>query len=331
MTETANDLPILDEVHLKRQTMDDPDLEVEILSLFINEAERLLRQIEEHRQRGTAEMPQPVTDLPESATGAAAGRLADPLLESIADLRSNDSSRIRRALASRELSNELMPHALALLRNEEFVQDVLQAMRPAATRSAGMLVDTLLDPLQAARVRRRIPIVLGYSDSEIAVTGLLAAVRDRDQDVRYRAAQALGRIRRRSDRTRIDANRLQEALLAELDALGKTRTGSAQAAERDLELVFLLLGIGDNPDTVDLCWRALHGDDRVLKGTAIEYLENLVPGDVWRLLMPHLDLVSTSRAADKAASEDAARALHSAAEKLKKVKVTTKQTDEDSD
>jgi HPt (histidine-containing phosphotransfer) domain-containing protein len=47
MPETANDLPILDEDQLKRQTMNDPDLEVEILSLFINEAERLLRQIEE--------------------------------------------------------------------------------------------------------------------------------------------------------------------------------------------------------------------------------------------------------------------------------------------
>lgn len=47
MTETANDLPILDERQLKRQTMNDPDLEVEILSLFIAEAERLLRQMEE--------------------------------------------------------------------------------------------------------------------------------------------------------------------------------------------------------------------------------------------------------------------------------------------
>lgn len=46
MAETANDLPILDEHHLKRQTMNDPDLEVEILSLFITEAERLMRQIE---------------------------------------------------------------------------------------------------------------------------------------------------------------------------------------------------------------------------------------------------------------------------------------------
>ncbi len=47
MTESANDLPILNENWLKRQSMNDPDLEVEILSLFINEAERLIRQIGE--------------------------------------------------------------------------------------------------------------------------------------------------------------------------------------------------------------------------------------------------------------------------------------------
>jgi len=47
MTESANDLPILNENWLKRQSMNDPDLEVEILSLFINEAERLIRQIDE--------------------------------------------------------------------------------------------------------------------------------------------------------------------------------------------------------------------------------------------------------------------------------------------
>lgn len=47
MVESATDLLILDEQHLKRQTMSDPDLEVEILSLFITEAERLMSQIEQ--------------------------------------------------------------------------------------------------------------------------------------------------------------------------------------------------------------------------------------------------------------------------------------------
>ena len=46
MDKAANNLPILDEHHLRRQTMNDPDLETEILSLFVTEAERLIRQIE---------------------------------------------------------------------------------------------------------------------------------------------------------------------------------------------------------------------------------------------------------------------------------------------
>lgn len=294
--------------------------------------DRLLQKIAAHRESSSTEDgSQSVTETPQPAAGTTAGRLADPLLESIADLRSGDSARIRRALASRELSNDLMPHALALLRNEDFVQDVLQAMRPAATRSAGLLVDTLLDSMQAARVRRRIPIVLGYADSEIAVTGLLVALRDRDQDVRYRAAQALGKIRRRDARTRIDAERLQNALFAELGALDKASLKPGTAAERDLELAFLLIGIGDNPDTVDLCWRALHGDDQILRGTAVEYLETLLSNEVWRLLMPHLGLVSRAPTAEKTTKGDAARALRSAADKLKKVKIETKQIDEDTE
>lgn len=47
MVQTPGNLPILDEQHLKRQTMDNPELETEILALFVTEAERLLRQIEE--------------------------------------------------------------------------------------------------------------------------------------------------------------------------------------------------------------------------------------------------------------------------------------------
>jgi hypothetical protein len=39
--------PLLDAAQLKRKTMGDPALQVEVLSLFANEAERLLRQVED--------------------------------------------------------------------------------------------------------------------------------------------------------------------------------------------------------------------------------------------------------------------------------------------
>jgi HPt (histidine-containing phosphotransfer) domain-containing protein len=43
----ASAAPLLDPLQLKRQTGGDPAFQVEVLSLFIAEAERLVRQIEE--------------------------------------------------------------------------------------------------------------------------------------------------------------------------------------------------------------------------------------------------------------------------------------------
>lgn len=280
----------------------------------------LLREIELHRKRsGQADdAPSPVA----SQTRAAEDNVqfADPVLETIADLRGEDIARIRRVLASRDMSDELVPHAIRLLRNEELVQDVLRALRPAATRSAGLLVDVLLDPIQSSRVRRRIPILLGYSQSPLAILGLLTALRDRDWNVRYRAAQALERIRRHDPKADIDGNRLRHALDSEIAAMrGKTGSG-APPAERQLELVFLLIGIGDNPATVDLCWRALHSEDPWLKGTAAEYLENRLPAALWQELMPQLEFAPTRDSAKQRSDTEAASALHSAAEKLKEIK-----------
>lgn len=278
----------------------------------------LLREIEQHRQRGrqTAPAPPAPTAGPVSATDG--HRFADPVLESIADLRSEDEDRIRRALASREMSDELVPHVIRLLRHENLVQDALRALRPAATRSAGCLVDVLLDSLQSSRVRRRIPIVLGYSSSALAITGLLAALRDRDWNVRYRAAQGLDRIKRNNPGADIDARRLQQALESEITALQRRAAPPKPTGRRQLELVFLLIGIGDNPATVDLCWRALHSGDPWLRGTAVEYLENQLPNTVWHELLPHLDLAD-ARPEKRTSEADAAKALHSAADRLKEI------------
>ncbi len=246
--------------------------------------------------------------------------LADPLLDSIADLRSGDTSRIRRLLTSRELTAELVPHAIGLLRNEELVQDVLRALRPVAGRSAGYLTDALLDPMHGSTVRRRIPIALGFSDNPIAVFGLLTALRDRDWSVRFRAARALSGIRRRTKTATIDPEALSSVLNAEVRALdqsdGAARKGGPNKLQQ-LELVFLLIGIGDNPDTLELCWKALHSEDRWLQGTAAEYLQNLLAPELWNALQPHLDLAKVRQGPAEKTKDEAADALRAAADKLK--------------
>ena len=293
--------------------------------------ESLLREIES-RRRGNEPPGENDTDVqPEPEREVGKTRFADPLLESIADLRSDEPSRIRRALASHEMSSALVPHAVALLRNEEVLQDVIRALKPMATRSAGMLVDALLDPMQSGRARRRIPILLGHSDADIAVLGLSLALDDRDWNVRFRAAQGLDQIRRRKPNVAIDPDRLGRSLAAEIDALQQQRGSTGPSASRRLELVFLLVGIGDNPVTVDLCWRALHSNDAWLKGTAVEYLENTVAPEIWQRLLPHLDLAAAARVEKVGGERDAASELHSAADKLRQIspgKETGESTDD---
>lgn len=293
--------------------------------------ESLLQQIEQKRQHEAAKNVSPGPAPPERQAAETTERLGDPLLESIADLRSGNVSRIRRTLASREVSAELVPHVVELLRNEDLVKDVLNALRPVATSSAGFLVDVLIDPMRPSRVRRRIPIILGYSHSDLAEAGLLTALRDRDWDVRFRAAQGLDKMTRTRGKLGISPDRLQNAMIAELNALQELPSTHHPTAKRRLELVFLLIGIGDDPETVDLCWRAVHSDDRQIKGTAVEYLENLVPADIWQLLLPQLDLESAAESGSKGSGEKAAATLHSAADKLKDVKITTDRTDENTE
>ncbi len=257
---------------------------------------------------------------PEPAAAVAPAGL-DPVTEAVAMLRSDDEAAIRRALVSREMSPELVPHAVALLKDERVLQDALLALRPAATRCAGQLVDALLNPMQNARIRRRLPVVLAYSDSPMAVQGLVSVLGERDWAIRFRAARALERIRRREPKAPMDADVLAAAMSTEVDSLSadfaRGDLGRDGAARR-LELVFLLMGAMGDPDTVDLSWRALNSDDRLLKGTALEYLENRLPPEVWARLQPLINKIVQGEVSRAESDQGAGEALRSAAGKLRK-------------
>jgi hypothetical protein len=52
------------------------------------------------------------------------------------------------------------------------------------------------------------------------------------------------------------------------------------------------------PDFVRIAFRALHTDDRELKGTALEYLASATPPDTRQLLLPLLEADGRLRSAD---------------------------------
>ena len=251
----------------------------------------------------------------------------DPVTEAIVDLRSGDASRIRRTLASRAMSPELIPHAIALLGNEHVLRDTLKAMRPSVSTAAGQLCDNLLSTAQSPLIRRRIPLLLAHSESAIAVQGLTTALDDTDWNVRFRCARALEAIRIRHPGLRPNEERVLHVVereAADIASEGVTLSGNDNSHSRRISLLFHLFGAIYEPEPMELSLQALHSDDRTLQGTALEYLENRLPAHIWNLLQPSLSGTQKT-AGPKRSLQHSVRDLLQAASALR----STKKPDDD--
>ena len=253
------------------------------------------------------EQPEPSPAAPKQ--DALRPQVADPLVGRIAALRSRDLEQVRRALAEGPLSPPLIPHAIALLSWNEAAPAALSALEPCADSAAGQLGDALLSPDEEFAVRRRVPRILEMGASPRAVDALLAGLGDARFEVRYRSGRALARIQARSpdaplERKRIFAAVLEEAAIDRgvwesqrvldedesdrgehefVDELVRDR------ASRSLEHVFTLLSLAFPRRPLILAFRGLHTNDDHLRGTALEYLEGILPTDVRAALWPFLE------------------------------------------
>jgi AAA family ATP:ADP antiporter len=198
-----------------------------------------------------------------------------------ADLRSCDPDRIRGVLAGdRVLTPELVLLVVPLLARDELFAEAVAALRRAASRCTGQLLDVLLDPDQDPLIRRRVPRVLKAVPTQRAVEGLLAAIRDQRFDVRYRSAQTLLHLREQDQTLSIPASEGLSAAVRELER--------SRPSPRGLDHVFRLLSLGlpgEPLRTALLAWRTGDGS---MRGTALEYLENVLPASVSAALWPWL-------------------------------------------
>jgi hypothetical protein len=230
----------------------------------------------------------------------------DAVLAAVADLRSGDPARARRALcAPGPLPPEVAAHALPLLARPDLTPDALRALRQGAARYVGLLLDALLDADSPPPVRRALPAVLRGLPSQRAVDGLAEALAGDDFLVRYRAAVALSATLRDHPDLAPRAELLQAALRAEL-AEGRRNAAppegyadeqsdhfadeaSGPPVAHSLRLVFTLLAVLYEREPIEIAFRALGSGDPALRGTALEYLDNVLPADVREQLWPLLD------------------------------------------
>lgn len=211
---------------------------------------------------------------------------ADPIVAKVLDLRSGDSIRVRRLLASREKWDPaLIPHLIRLLAWDEVSSDAARALASGVDQWVGQLLDALLDPEEEFSIRRRVPRVLARSDSPRAAAGLLEGLQDPRFEVRFRCAEALVKISQRQRANiqpeailkvlelEVSENRLARATDQLLDREEDARPRSSGAP---LRYVFALLGLAYPNAQLTATLECLESGDERLRGTALEYLDTLL-------------------------------------------------------
>jgi AAA family ATP:ADP antiporter len=205
---------------------------------------------------------------------------ADPLVQAISDLRSGDPERVRRVAGVRDPDPALVPHLVPLLARDGLFETVAPVVRRLARRCTGQLVDTLLDPEAEAVVRRRVARILKGVPTQRAAEGLLAGLGDARFDIRYRCGQALARVCAQGAVVAVPGEVVVAAAAREAARAGDSA--------RHLQHVFTLLSIVLDREALDIAHRALLATDERLRGTALEYLDNVLPPAVRGTLWPHL-------------------------------------------
>jgi hypothetical protein len=245
----------------------------------------------------------------DTTLGIASAALENPKLwlSLPTDLLSGDDGRVRLALSRLRAADPGLSCAILLLAHREFHAPAVKALRGVADVATGQLIDALLTPTMDFAVRRRIPRVLSAAATQRAADGLLLGIADERFEVRYECARALAAITMVNTQIVLAHEKLIAAILREMDtklieavtteldddaseeepnalvdALLRDRVG------RSLEYVFTILSLQLEREPLRMAFRALYHDDTKYRGTALEYLDTVLPREVHDALWPLL-------------------------------------------
>ncbi|HKB10983.1 MAG TPA: hypothetical protein VKD69_10025 [Vicinamibacterales bacterium] len=235
--------------------------------------------------------------------------LLDPAVRDMLSLRSRNRARVLEVLSRDDgLTPELVPHAITLLAWDQVADHALFALRKIAEEHVGQLVDAMLDPNQDFAIRRRLARVFSVCVSQRATSGLMFGLDDPRFDVRYQSARSLAAIVEKNPRVQIDKEAIVAVVLREvavgrgvwesrrlldgadvdvhstLDDFVRTRAGESLAH------VFTLLSLVLPREPLQIAFRSLHTDNEQLQGTALEYLDGVLPAAIRQRLWPFIEL-----------------------------------------
>lgn len=230
-------------------------------------------------------------------------------LSLIRALRSRNREVITEALHSSDaLPSTTIQDVIPLLAWDAVAEDVGIALRRIAEDHIGQLIDALLDQNQDFAVRRRLARVFTVCVSQRAVDGLMLGLEDRRFEVRFQCARSLVSIIEKNPRVHVNRDVIFEMVRRE-STVGRPVWEShrllnlledrdehvfvdefvKERANRSLAHVFTLLSLALPPEPLRIAFRGLHTDDPTLQGTALEYLEGVLPLSIREKLWPYLE------------------------------------------
>jgi hypothetical protein len=233
----------------------------------------------------------------------------DVSLEAIQDLSSGSTERVRGVLgAETPLAGPLISLAILLLASRKFHLDAIRALRKVALRATGQLADALCDPSVGFDIRRRIPRVLSACPTQAAADALIRGTEDERFEVRYECGRALLRITASEAAIAIPL-KSAIAIVAREVANSKEVWDSQRVPEfddeedeppvlidrllrdrfdRSFEYIFSILALVLDRESIRIAFKALHQNDARLRGTALEYLDTVLPDEIRDAVWPFL-------------------------------------------
>ena len=224
-----------------------------------------------------------------------------------------DVAAMRSRLRGPPLAGDQVGGVIDLLAWDAVASDAVAALRRVASGNLDLLTRRLLDPAEDFAVRRRLVAVLADSFTDQSFEALLGALGDRRFEVRYRAGGALARMMERMPGVPVKEEQVMNAIHREVTVERGVWEGRRlldaddelwsplevdivrDRANRSLEHVFTLLSLVRPAAPLRLAYRALLTEDAYLRGTALEYLESVLPESIRLPLWPFLEQTDRPR------------------------------------
>jgi ATP/ADP translocase len=280
---------------------------------LVGAREKLIEKVEALHAGGLSALLDDGEPRPGSSAPARPGlatealRKAASVMSVVDELLSGDAVRVRQGLSRLRPTEPSIACAVLLLAHPELHPHALKALRGVAGAATGQLLDALLTSTMDFAVRRRIPRILSAAPTQRVADGLLLGIADQRFEVRYECGRALASVTSANVDIVVSRQALIEAVQREVQTEVLETAGAEveydspdeepnalvdvllrDRVDRSLEYIFMLLSVLLEREPLHRAFRALYHPDSKYRGTALEYLDTVLPSEVRDAVWPLL-------------------------------------------